>query len=261
MRGHEADLSSIAASNDGKWLATGSEDRTVRVWNLAASNPSQSSIVLRGHEGPVVMVSAGPDNRSLLTWGKDRTARRWTLDQDVLLGEAHEIVGRNLSSQEWNQYFPGQAYRKTFDDFPLHPSVVADVANAWVRDGVDAALRLLSPALRAEARSAGVEYLIREAKSSAAEGDYERGLAQLRDADLIQPGLKTSSVLDEIKRIAAGALLSRSKDAIIRRTSPDVPESLSLLRKAIELDSGVPLSEGDVRELASASSSSSPGKS
>lgn len=249
LRGHEADLSSVAVSGDGRWLATGSEDSTVRVWDLAATNPSQSSIVLRGHERKVVAVAAGPDN-SLLTWSSDRTARRWTLDQAGLLSQAHEIAGRNLSSQEWNRYFPGQAYRKTFDDLPLHPSVVADVANVSVQNGVDAGLRQLPPALHAEARSASVEFLIRKAKNIAAEGDYDRGLTQLRNADLIQPGLSTSSTLDEIKRIAAGAFLSKSKDAIMRQALPKVPESLSLLRKAIELDPGLPLHEGDVRELA-----------
>ncbi len=35
--------------------------------------------------------------------------------------QAGSIANRNLSRAEWQEYFPGQAYRKTFDWLPAAP--------------------------------------------------------------------------------------------------------------------------------------------
>jgi hypothetical protein len=40
--------------------------------------------------------------------------RVWDLRTDDLLDAAALAVGRNISEPEWQAYFPGQAYRKTF---------------------------------------------------------------------------------------------------------------------------------------------------
>ena len=43
--------------------------------------------------------------------------------------QAGSIANRNLSRAEWQEYFPGQAYRKTFDWLPAAPGTepTADV--------------------------------------------------------------------------------------------------------------------------------------
>jgi hypothetical protein len=35
-----------------------------------------------------------------------------------LIDRARITVGRNLSADEWRLYFPGEKYRKTFDELP-----------------------------------------------------------------------------------------------------------------------------------------------
>ena len=47
---------------------------------------------------------------------------------------AGSIANRNLSREEWQEYFPGQAYRKTFDWLPAAPN--ADVETPMSRDSV-----------------------------------------------------------------------------------------------------------------------------
>ena len=250
LRGHDDDLTSLAVSANGRWLATGSNDRTTRVWDLSARSPAQSSIVLRGHEGKVAAVAVAPDNRSLLTWSTDGTARRWTLDQNALLTQARRIAGRNLTHQEWNQYFPGKLYRKTFDDLPIHPSVISDFANAIPKSGLRAALQLLPAALHAEARRAAVDFLIDEAKTIAAKGDADAALAHVRSAQSIQAGLDAGT-MNDVKRIAAAALLSRGKEVITRTTPPDVARALASLRRAVQLDPDLGVNpDDDVRQLA-----------
>ena len=41
----------MAFSPDGEWLASGSEDQTIRLWEL--SDPGAEPRVLRGHEAKV----------------------------------------------------------------------------------------------------------------------------------------------------------------------------------------------------------------
>jgi hypothetical protein len=44
---------------------------------------------------------------------------RWVPGQvNDLVSIGRVTVGRNFSADEWRLYFPGEKYRKTFDDLP-----------------------------------------------------------------------------------------------------------------------------------------------
>jgi hypothetical protein len=47
---------------------------------------------------------------------EDNTARLWVLQMDDLVDLAHRTLGRNFFADEWQLYFPGEKYRKTFPD-------------------------------------------------------------------------------------------------------------------------------------------------
>jgi WD40 repeat protein len=64
----------VAISHSGKYLATASEDRTVRVWDLATGKPVRS---YEGHADYVMAVAFSADDRFLLSASKDRTVRAW----------------------------------------------------------------------------------------------------------------------------------------------------------------------------------------
>ena len=54
--------------------------------------------------------------------GKD-TVRLWPLRISDLLTAARTVAGRNLSLDEWELFFQGQPYRRTFPDPPaLQPA-------------------------------------------------------------------------------------------------------------------------------------------
>jgi WD40 repeat protein len=74
--------------------------------------------VLRGHAGDVYAVAISPDNHWLVTGSGDRTARLWPLQVKDLIDSVRDLVGRNLTADEWELYFPGEPYRKTFPDLP-----------------------------------------------------------------------------------------------------------------------------------------------
>ena len=118
LRGHDGAVNAVAISPDNRWVVTGSYDSTARLWDLSAKDPAANPVVLRGHDGPVIAVAISPDNRWVVTGSSDKTARLWLLQMNDLMNLARITVGRNFSADEWRLYFPGQKYRKTFDELP-----------------------------------------------------------------------------------------------------------------------------------------------
>ena len=64
-------MTHIALSTDGKVLATGSDDRTAKVWDAQTGELRQ---MLEGHSGEVNSVALSADGKVLATGSKDGTA-------------------------------------------------------------------------------------------------------------------------------------------------------------------------------------------
>lgn len=76
--GHSAYITSGAFSPDGTTFATGSFDKTTKLWDVTApAKPKQRGKDLAGHDGPVWDVAFRPDGRALATASGDTTIRLW----------------------------------------------------------------------------------------------------------------------------------------------------------------------------------------
>jgi WD40 repeat protein len=71
---HEKDICAIAASPYSKWVVSGSEDTTIRVWNLEGMTLER---ILTGHTEAVNLLQVTEDGRYLVSTGSDRTLRAW----------------------------------------------------------------------------------------------------------------------------------------------------------------------------------------
>ncbi len=77
LQGHTAAVTSAAFSHDGRRILTGSDDRTVRLWDAESAKLLRT---LTGHESYVRGVAFSADGKQALSGGTDTTVLLWDLE-------------------------------------------------------------------------------------------------------------------------------------------------------------------------------------
>jgi WD40 repeat protein len=78
-------VTSVAFSADGQWLASGSWDKTIKIWNVETGQEVQS---LSGHDRPVYAVAYDAGGRWLASGSEDGTIKLWRLDNSAERSES-----------------------------------------------------------------------------------------------------------------------------------------------------------------------------
>ncbi|KAM6516695.1 hypothetical protein FALCPG4_014868 [Fusarium falciforme] len=111
LEGHGGAVESVAFSADGQRLASGSGDRTVKVWDVATGACVQT---LEGHGDWVRSVAFSADGQRLASGSDDRTVKVWDAATgacvQTLEGHGHSVTsvalsadGRRLASGSWDK--------------------------------------------------------------------------------------------------------------------------------------------------------------
>ncbi|KAG8992123.1 hypothetical protein FRB90_001083, partial [Tulasnella sp. 427] len=85
MRGHARRIRAVTSSLDGKLLASGSSDKTIRLWD--AQTGAGVGQPLRGHGWPVEAIAFTPDGKLLASGSVDTAVRLWDVQTGVAVGE------------------------------------------------------------------------------------------------------------------------------------------------------------------------------
>jgi WD40 repeat protein len=76
QKGHELAVISIAVSPDSNFVATGSKDKSIKLWELSTGREVKSFL---GHEMSVTALDFSSDGKLLLSGSNDKTVRLWDI--------------------------------------------------------------------------------------------------------------------------------------------------------------------------------------
>jgi WD40 repeat protein len=84
LLGHAGAVTAIAISPDGELIASGSSDKTIKLWSLSTgelfhSFGGRSLLSSAGHRDRIRAVAFGADGRTLISGSDDGTVKRWDL--------------------------------------------------------------------------------------------------------------------------------------------------------------------------------------
>ena len=91
-RSHRMTILSLAVAPDGDWMATGSQDNTLKLWQNG--DPVRT---FDWHTAPVTCVRFQPETQTLFSASRDKTIRSWSATNGAVIhrynGHPGEIIG------------------------------------------------------------------------------------------------------------------------------------------------------------------------
>jgi hypothetical protein len=96
LEGHYSVVNSVNFSPDGKTLVSGSDDNTIKLWNVETG---QEIRTLKGHDNSVYSVNFSPDGKTLVSGSWDNTIKLWNVEtgQEIRTLKGHDSPVRSVN--------------------------------------------------------------------------------------------------------------------------------------------------------------------
>lgn len=229
---------STALSSDGRLFAMGGADGTLAIWDLGVGQ--MMGLPLRVHSEGVRGLAFGGDGRVLYSVGGDDRVVALELDVPRWRIRACRTARRNLTHDEWVQFFKAELYRLTCADLPVHASLLDAGRKLAAAGDVEGGVALMARAAELgdsrvydpneETRSLASEGFLERAKAAAEAARIEAATESFRRAKELDPELELDPAR-EAARIAAPRILDRvDRLARLHRTR----EALAAVERAQE---------------------------
>jgi WD40 repeat protein len=73
LQGHQGEICSISLSPDGQYLASGSDDQTIRIWDVQSGD----CLHVMKHNGRILTLAFSPDGQYLASGSSDQMIHVW----------------------------------------------------------------------------------------------------------------------------------------------------------------------------------------
>ena len=90
IAGHRGGVGACDWSRDGRWILSGSEDSTLRIWDVSTA---AEVLVLEGHADGVTCCRFSPDGRRVVSGASDLTVRVWDTDTGGVICATEPFLG------------------------------------------------------------------------------------------------------------------------------------------------------------------------
>lgn len=116
LKSYGSEVESIAFSPDGNTLASGSWNGNIILWDVASHQPVGQELDGLGKNWQMSL--AFNPNGKMLVSAQNNVVILWDTDTQSWVNSLCEMVGRNFTQAEWQQYFLDESYRATCPQWP-----------------------------------------------------------------------------------------------------------------------------------------------